>query len=65
MTTKRFYIKDLRKSQYTGIGRTKTSPWVVIDRTTNRIVDEATTQYDARQAAKLFNDGILKPEGGN
>jgi hypothetical protein len=54
-TTKRYVVRDVRNSQYEGIGRTKRDPWQVIDTTTNRILDEFSTKYLATMTARDWN----------
>lgn len=50
----RFYVKDIRKGQDTGL-RTIREPWKVIDSTTNSIVDEYASGRAARMAASFMN----------
>lgn len=52
----RFYILDRAKSQDPMLANFRpyfNERWAVVDRETGRIVDEATTRYEARQARDL------------
>lgn len=52
----RFYIEDRAKSQDAGLANFRSyfnARYWIIDRTTGRSVDEASTQYEARQALAM------------
>lgn len=55
-TTARFFINDKAKSQDMGLANFRphfNERYSIIDRWTGREVDEATTQYEARQALSI------------
>lgn len=57
MSRNRYEIQDRAHGQDLDFLRAEgTERWIIVDRTTGRIVDEALTRYEARQAARNWND---------
>lgn len=50
---KRFYVHTILQS---GVGRKVENPYWVIDRTTNKMVDEFHSKLAAAMAAKYYNE---------
>jgi hypothetical protein len=58
----RFYVHDRAKNEASELARYNhlRPRFLIVDRTTGSTVDEATSRYEARQAAQFLN---LYPEG--
>lgn len=57
----RFYIHDRAKSQDRDLANFRpyfNERYAIVDRETNKVVDEASTQYEARQALALAKMGL-------
>lgn len=55
----RYYVHDRAKSQDPSLAQFGlfNPRYGIVDRETNKTVDDATTQYEARQAARNWNEG--------
>lgn len=65
----RYTIHDRKVHEDQKFGYRTGERWAILDRTTNKLVDEATTKYEAQQAVKGWNAGVYDapekcPESG-
>lgn len=57
--SERYIVKDIRTTQYSGLRKIR-EPWLVVDTTDSRIIDEFNSKRAATMLAREMNSQVTK-----